>query len=204
MSPTNLTPEMIEKTIEFHGHWCPGLATGLRAAELALSQVGHSKDEEVVAVVETDMCAVDAIQFLTGCTFGKGNLMYLDHGKVAFNFYRRSDGKSVRIVSRPQAFDELRQQMEPLHKKMLTQELSEAEKKELRDIRAQVCDAIMQAPLEEIFEIKPVDRPAPKKARIMTSLTCAACGEPVMETRTRRFDQKTLCIPCFEALEKRI
>lgn len=204
MSPASLTPEMIEKSIEFHGHWCPGLALGLRAAELALNEVGHSKDEEIVAVVETDMCAVDAIQFLTGCTFGKGNLMYLDHGKTAFSFYRRSDGKAVRILARHQAFGELRQQMEPLHKKMLKEELSDQEKKRLQEIRAEICDAIMQAPWEEVFEVKPASRPAPKKARIMASLTCESCGEPVMETRTRRFDEKTLCIPCFDALEKRI
>ncbi|GAC1326224.1 MAG: hypothetical protein NVSMB2_25170 [Chloroflexota bacterium] len=40
----------------FHGHMCPGLAIGVRAAELALTEIGpHSADEEVVAVVETDM-----------------------------------------------------------------------------------------------------------------------------------------------------
>ena len=46
-----------------------------------------------VAVTETDMCAVDAIQALVGCTFGKGNLIFRDRGKVAFTFFRRSDGK---------------------------------------------------------------------------------------------------------------
>ena len=41
---------------EFHGHMCPGLAIGIRAAEIALEQIcKHAKDEEVVAVVETDM-----------------------------------------------------------------------------------------------------------------------------------------------------
>lgn len=44
------------KAAEFHGHMCPGLAIGVRAAELALTEIGpHSTDEEVVAVVETDM-----------------------------------------------------------------------------------------------------------------------------------------------------
>ncbi len=44
---------------------CPGLAMGIRAAEIALVEIGaHSMDEEVVAVVETDMCAIDAIQYL--------------------------------------------------------------------------------------------------------------------------------------------
>ena len=51
-------------------------------------------DEEIVAVVETEMCAVDAIQALTGCTFGKGNLIHRDWGKNAYTFFRRSDGKA--------------------------------------------------------------------------------------------------------------
>lgn len=48
--------QTVEKVAEFHGHMCPGLAMGIRVAELALRDIGpHAKDEEVVAVVETDM-----------------------------------------------------------------------------------------------------------------------------------------------------
>jgi len=91
----------LERIIEFHGHMCPGLAMGIRAAEVALEQVGaHSADEEVVAIVETDMCGVDAVQFLTGCTFGKGNLVHLDYGKNAYTFLRRSDGRAIRVSTR--------------------------------------------------------------------------------------------------------
>jgi len=75
MNQDTISPELIEQTINFHGHSCPGLAIGIRASELALSQLERASDEEIVAVVETDMCAVDAVQFLTGCTFGKGNLI---------------------------------------------------------------------------------------------------------------------------------
>lgn len=82
--------DLIEKTISFHGHSCPGLAIGIRAAELALRELGSR--ENLVAVVETDMCGVDAIQFLTGCTYGKGNLIHKDHGKMAFSFNDRTDG----------------------------------------------------------------------------------------------------------------
>jgi len=92
--------ETVQQIIEFHGHMCPGLAMGIRAAEVALAEIGpHSGDEEVVAIVETDMCSVDAIQFLTGCTFGKGNLIHLDFGKNAYTFVRRSDGRAVRVSS---------------------------------------------------------------------------------------------------------
>jgi formylmethanofuran dehydrogenase subunit E len=48
--------DMVQRAVKFHGHMCPGLAIGLRAAEVALREIGpHAKDEEVVAVVETDM-----------------------------------------------------------------------------------------------------------------------------------------------------
>jgi formylmethanofuran dehydrogenase subunit E len=37
----------------------------------------------------------------------------------------------------------------------------------------------------------------------MDSVACEGCSEQVMETRTRRFEGKTLCIPCFHQLEQR-
>ncbi|MDQ6947474.1 MAG: FmdE family protein, partial [Actinomycetota bacterium] len=93
--------ETTRRIVEFHGHMCPGLAMGIRAAEVALAEIGpHSTDEEVVAIVETDMCGVDAIQFLTGCTFGKGNLIHRDYGKNAYTFIRRSDGRAIRVSGR--------------------------------------------------------------------------------------------------------
>jgi len=90
-----LSAKALERVVSFHGHLCPGLAMGVQASRLALREIGPSaKDEEVVAVVETDMCGVDGIQFLTGCTFGKGNLVHRDYGKNAYTFYRRSDGRA--------------------------------------------------------------------------------------------------------------
>lgn len=51
-----IEPQTVDKVAEFHGHMCPGLAIGIRVAELALREIGpHSSDEEVVAIVETDM-----------------------------------------------------------------------------------------------------------------------------------------------------
>ncbi len=48
--------ETIEKARAFHGHLCPSLTMGVRAARVALREIGpHSADEEVVAIVETDM-----------------------------------------------------------------------------------------------------------------------------------------------------
>ncbi|NWF94206.1 MAG: TraR/DksA C4-type zinc finger protein [Syntrophaceae bacterium] len=212
MNSIKIDPELIKKTIDFHGHWCPGLAIGIRAAELALSEIGKGPDEEIVAVVETDMCAVDAIQYLTGCTFGKGNLIFKDYGKNAFTFYRRRDGKAIRIVTRPSAFGtvsssttsaEVGSQLGRLRKKLLAEGLTEEEQKIWEEAREAVSKRIMESTLEDLFEVKPSSDPLPKRARMLESLICEACKESVMETRTRRFQGQTLCIPCFEAVERR-
>lgn len=51
-----ITEAVIEQVTKFHGHMCAGLAMGVKVAEVALTEIGpHANDEEVVAIVETDM-----------------------------------------------------------------------------------------------------------------------------------------------------
>jgi formylmethanofuran dehydrogenase subunit E len=204
MEQKYINEEMVEKTVAFHGHMCPGLAVGIRAAEVALREIGpHAQDEEVVAVVETDMCGVDAIQFLTGCTFGKGNLIHLDHGKNTFTFYRRSDGKGIRVVSRPEAFGKPDPEWEALRDRLGDGNLSPEERQRFGELHAARSRQILEVPLDELFEVKKPQGEIPSHARVMDSITCESCGEGVMETRTRRFSGKTLCIPCFNSMEQR-
>ena len=203
MTGTQISPELIEKTTVFHGHWCPGLAVGIRAAELCLKEIGQAADEEVVALVETDMCGVDAIQYLTGCTFGKGNLIHKDYGKNAFTFYRRRDNKAVRMVARPTMYGETGKVLGDLHRKMLAEGLTEEEQKLWQDTRTQISKHIMDADLEELFDIKQVETPPPSKARILASLVCSTCGEPVMESKTRRMNDQVFCIPCFDVMDQK-
>lgn len=203
MSGCAVDRELIQQTIHFHGHSCPGLALGIRAAEMALAELGRASDEEIVAVVETDMCGVDAIQVLTGCTFGKGNLIHLDYGKNAFTFHSRSGGKAFRIIAKPGFFSDQDDELRALRKKMAKTGLTADEENRLKQAMASRTQRIMEAELKDIFEIKPASGELPEKARILESLICQACGEATMESRTRRFLDQTLCIPCFEALEKR-
>ena len=64
-----------ERCVAFHGHSCPGLAIGFRAALEGMSALGLPlqpvQDEDLVCVSENDACGVDAVQVLTGCTLGK-------------------------------------------------------------------------------------------------------------------------------------
>ena len=191
--------QTLDRVVEFHGHMCPGLAMGIQAAQIALREIGaHAKDEEVVAVVETDMCGVDAIQFLTGCTFGKGNLIHRDWGKTAFSFYRRSDGRAVRIALRPDAW-----QRDPEHQalfaKVRSGQATDAERARFQELHAGQSQKVLAVDPSVLYTVEALHGPAPSKARIHTNVTCAECGESVMETRVRRLDGRELCPPCFDA-----
>ena len=200
-----LTQEQIGKAVAFHGHWCPGLALGIRAAEWALANMGSALDEEIVTITETDMCAVDAIQELVGCTFGKGNLIYHDRGKIAFSFYRRSDGKSARLVVRA---DFVCGRKDPfqreLQRRFRTGEALSPEEKALHaKMRKESCELIMSLPIEDIFQVKAAGFAIPHRARLMESITCEDCGEVVMESRIRRLEGKYYCISCFKKHDDR-
>jgi formylmethanofuran dehydrogenase subunit E len=189
----------------FHGHMCPGLATGARVAEIALQEIGpHAGDEEVVAIVETDNCAVDGIQYFTGCTFGKGNLIHRDYGKNAYTFVRRSDGKAIRITSRPDAWDPPDREREALLKRVREGRASEEEQQRAVQLRQERLEAILTRPAEEMFDVRPVEITMPERARLYKSMTCTGCGESVMETRIRFLYGEPYCIPCFEARDRQL
>ena len=57
---------------------------------------------------------------------------------------------------------------------------------------------ILETPPDQIFSITPVDDAPPRRARIMTSVPCASCGEDTMETRLRLIGGRQLCPECFE------
>jgi formylmethanofuran dehydrogenase subunit E len=195
----------IEGARKFHGHSCPGLTIGIRAAELALREIGpHAADEEVIAIVETDNCSVDAIQYLTGCTFGKGNLIYRNYGKNAYTFIRRSDGKAIRIVLRPASLGASDKARGRLFKKVLAGTATEEEQAQSQALRAQQIERLLATPLEELFEIQEIEPVIPERAQIYESVICAGCGEKTMETRIRLLQGAPYCIPCFDARNRRI
>ncbi|MDR2117829.1 MAG: FmdE family protein [Planctomycetaceae bacterium] len=194
-----LTQNQIDGVIAFHGHHCPGLTFGMRIGDWVLNEFGHATDEEIVAVVETDNCSVDAIQYLVGCTFGKGNLVFLDYGKNAYSFFRRSDDKSCRLIMRGGLLQDLREQQEKLNANDIAGR---------KQIHQQMIDRILQADFEKIFSISHAQIPMPETARIHPSQRCDCCGELVMATRLLNdpvlTGGKNLCIPCRNIHHKEI
>ncbi|WP_337870307.1 FmdE family protein [Meiothermus sp.] len=198
-----ITEEMVQGAVAFHGHLCPGLAMGIRAAEVALREVGRATEEwEVAAQVETDMCAVDAIQYLVGCTFGRGTLMHLDYGKNAYTFTSRADGKTVRIVSKASAGGPMSEEHQALWQKLRDKTLTPEDKKrfwQLQNARARV---ILDAPLESLYEFTQPPAVPPRRNGAPLYTRCESCGESVAQNKTRTVDAKTLCVPCATKAEQ--
>ncbi len=189
-----------EEVAEFHGHVCPGLALGYRVSLLALKEFGErASDEELVAVVENNSCAADAVQVMTGCTFGKGNLIFRDYGKQVYTFIRRPSGNGVRIAvewTAPRETDSEKR----IWKKYMKGDRSERVLRAVHDRKAAKINSILQANDRELFRVVKGKMALPEEAHIYASLKCAACSEKVMEPRARVRDGKIVCIPCAEKI----
>ena len=92
--------ELYEKAGELHGHYCPGLAIGVRAAAAALDILSPEKKKtNLYCIAESRACYLDGIQVVFGTTVGNGRLEVRDSDEAAFNFYDRESGKSVRLAA---------------------------------------------------------------------------------------------------------
>lgn len=182
----------------FHGHVCGGLAIGYLAATAGLDWLREKRalDEELVAIVETDACCVDAIQVLTGCTFGKGNLVYRDYGKMGFTFFNRRTGQGVRLAMKPDAFRVNDRQLE-LFKKTREGSITDAEQVELQILGMQRTAEVLNAGAENLFSVTPMTADIPDKARIEPSTPCSGCGEPTMSSKLASVDGRMLCRGCL-------
>lgn len=162
-----------ERCVDFHGHECPGLAIGVKASEAARQklEISFSKDEEVVCVTENDACGVDAIQVLTGCSIGKGNLIYRDTGKNAYSFFVRATGQKLRMV------------LKPIGKDM--------DRKERQQY-------ILHSNVEDLFTFSEPSFELPDRARLFSTVICEECNEGAVEHKMRLQDGKKVCLDCFD------
>lgn len=198
-----MTPKQImesedfKKCSDFHGHVCPGLVIGYKAAKAGMEMLNEQRaeDEEIAAIVETDACCSDAVQVITGCTFGKGNFIYKDHGKIAFTFFSRKSGQGLRFALKPGAM-ELGDEHRELLQKVMSGSASQEERKRFDTLHFEKSCRILEKPPEELFNITPAKEDMPSKARIEPSVICSCCGEAAMSSKTHSKGDRFLCRGC--------
>ena len=169
--------ELWEKCAAFHGHVCPGLTIGYRAALYAIEllDLTFSDDEQVVCISENDACGVDAIQVILGCSIGKGNLLFHMRGKQAFSFYNRRTGRSVRLV---------------------------LNKPNMQMTREQSFDYYHACRQEDLFTVKDTTIALPEKARLFDSFNCECCGEKTGANWIRIVGGRKLCLDCIDPYDR--
>jgi formylmethanofuran dehydrogenase subunit E len=159
--------------------------------------VRKAPDEELLAIVETDACGADAIQVMTGCTFGKGNFIFKNYGKHAFSLMDRGKGRGIRVCLLPDVF-ESDQEYLSLTKKVQSDEASAKETERFRKLQQDRVQKILEADPESLFKIEEISPDIPAKARIMESGICDLCGESTKVDLLRKINSRKVCIPCAE------
>ncbi|OGW40959.1 MAG: hypothetical protein A2Y97_03225 [Nitrospirae bacterium RBG_13_39_12] len=188
-----------EDVIDFHGHICPGLALGYRVSVCALKELigERASDEELVAIVENNSCAIDAVQIITGCTFGKGNLIFNDYGKQVYTFIKRSSGNSIRISVNWESPKETKEE-----KYMWNRYIKGDHSNEVLEVvhskKSDKVNIILNANEDELLKVTKGKMDLPEKAKIYPSLRCSICWEKVMKPKTKVKNGNILCYPCFE------
>ena len=192
-----LLSEDFNKCVEFHGHICPGLAIGFKAARILMERLNVCKalDEELLTIVESDACGDDAIQVMTGCTFGKGNFIFKNYGKHAFSLVDRKGGRALRVSYRPTIF-KADPEYVALSDKVQNDEASPVQLERFRQLQVERAKKILDAESEILFKIEDISPDIPPKAMIVESGTCNFCGELTKMDLLRQVDGKKICIPC--------
>ena len=170
-----------------HGHLCAGQILGLRMALYGVRLLGledpASRDRKrLIAFVEIDRCATDAIPVVTGCRLGKRTLKFRDFGKVAATFCDLQEQRAVRVAARESAKARARQ---------LHPEIENKNQQQMRAYRVMADEELFDIAWVRL-NIAPEDLPGYKAARAI----CAQCGEAVSFRRETVRDARTLCRAC--------
>ena len=195
------TDRLILDAAQIHGHFCPGLAMGVLMATKAMQIIRESSDglEDLLAIVETNNCVADGIQFVTGCSFGNNGLIFKDIGKTAFTLTKR-DGKGVRISSKAEG-REYMHRAHPIfaehYKKVVGgQNHSDEDIAQFKKFGIENAFATLTLDFDRLFKTEEVIVEIPGYAPTHESIVCAKCGEPTMATRIEMIDGIPFCMPC--------
>jgi formylmethanofuran dehydrogenase subunit E len=138
--------------------------------------------KRLVVVLETQRCAADAVQAITGCRPGRRTLQFRDYGKLAATFIDVPAGRAIRVAARA----DLRQRALDFGES--GEERQQTQRRAYLALPPGELFSVEAVP----FELDPFDRPGPPSRRV----NCAACGEEVSDGREVAGPAASLCRPC--------
>ncbi len=190
--------KVFQDAVDFHRHLCLDIAVGYRAAEILVREMGSEMKnmKDIVALVGNETCALDAIQEITGCTFGKRNLILTRIGKPVYTLQNTRTGNSVRVYcSYWDTFDHT--EFRALRKAVKKADATPAQKAALERLTKETIDHILAAPESALFKISRVVLSAPEIAGKYPAAPCGDCGEHTDEALLTDAGGKQLCTECL-------
>jgi len=191
-----------QEVVDFHRHLCLDIAMGYRIAQAAMREMANevSNMKQVVAMVENETCAIDAIQEFTGCTMGKRNLILTGVGKPVYILMNTKTRNAVRIYCHFwETFDpdgSFSKRRRHAASSLATKEEAEAFQKELKS----KIDEIMTSPEDSLFSTKKITMDPPPKSGKYQAEACQNCGEYTHVGRFQIFEGKKICKDCTDSL----
>ena len=193
--------EYLEMGLKFHGHKCPAMPMGLRVGAAAMNKlgIGRTGDGEWLAIVEIGdnhcaTCFADGIQAITGCTFGKGNIMKTHIGKFGMTLVNKKSQKAVRVVPKGEVMNQNKQS------RFFTEYrgVGIPATKVPPEIVEPMIEQVMNAPDDMLLNIGEIfDYPYQEKPHSFDSFLCEECGEMVVEQYGRVKGDKKVCQACL-------
>ena len=169
-----------EIAISFHGHQCPAMPLGFRAAEFAMQTLGvsRSQDKELYVIAETGNnhaagCFLDGIMSATGCTYGKSNIEKTYYNKMAFTLIDRQTNRAVRVRLKDDFLKNILQS--PFVKERKSGVLPQDISPEITQPLVQKVRTIEPASFLEVGEI--YSHPIASKTSCFDTDLCTSCGE---------------------------
>ncbi len=150
--------DVLQRCVEYHGHFCIGQALGVRIAMKGLELAAPEGEKDLIVFVENDRCIADAVLIATGTRLGRRTLKLADYGKMAATFVNLAQDTAWRVGLQPF-------------------ELGEASKDEAKE-------RVLSMPDEELLSWKKVKVRLKKEdlpGKPQRVVTCVRCGEKIFD-----------------------
>ncbi len=192
-----MTNEQFEMAMAFHGHKCPAMPLGFRAAEAAMNALGvkRAQDKELYIISETGKghaagCFLDGMMSATGCTYGKSNIEKKYYNKMAFTLIDVKKKKAVRVRLKDDFLDKM------LKSPFVNQRKQGVPPQDVpSEIANPLVEKVMSIPEEMFLVVSDVsDDDFPKGKGCFETELCSKCGERVFVNKLT----DGVCVPCNE------
>lgn len=195
-----LTTVEFKDVVGYHGHFCPELAIGCRVGLIARRELGINRQNcgGFFAISENMSSAIDAVQYLTGCTIGNKNFIAYDRSKHVYYFMKilreQKLQKALRIALISPVINT---QFEPdIEEKIVSGRASRQEISKYRDKIYTTVQKILSLPEDSLFKKTITVLECPAEPFTEKYVKCALCGEIVAVNKTESTEEGPICFSC--------